>query len=119
MLMFFCLCLFFKGIPKFTLFFPGFLCFLTLFRCLAKMFRRWSPSSPPQTLPLLCSDQQEVLNFHADLQHLYADVVAHGNALRRKRKPLEEETKEERLPAEEADRVLPQGLTLIQRNIKL
>lgn len=76
------------------------------------MFRRWCPSSPPQTLPLLCSDQQEVLNFHADLQHLYADVVAHGNALRRKRKPSEEET-EERPPAEEADTVLPQGLTLI------
>lgn len=60
-----------------------------------------------KTLPLLCSDQQEVLNFHADLQHLYADVVAYGNGLRRKRKPSEEET-EERPSAEEADRVLAQ-----------
>lgn len=68
-----------------------------------------SSSSPPQTLPLLFSDQQQVLNFHADLQHLYLAVVAHGDALRWKRKHSEEE----RPPAEEADLVSPQGLTLI------
>lgn len=62
-------------------------------------------SSPPQTLPLLCSDGELVLNFHGDLQNLYAAVISHGNAQRRKRKSSEEE----RPPAEEAD-VSSQGL---------
>lgn len=67
-----------------------------------------SSSSPPQTLPLLCSDQQQVLNFHADLQDLYAAVIAHGNGLRRKRNLSEEE---EGPAAEEAEVASPQGLT--------
>lgn len=50
-----------------------------------------SSSSSSQTLPQLCSDQQQVLNFHADLQHLYTAIVAHGNSLTRKRKVSEEE----------------------------
>lgn len=66
-----------------------------------------SSSSPPQTLPLLCSDQQQLLDFHADLQQLYAAIVTHGNGLRRTRKLSEEE----QLPAEEADVVSPEGLT--------
>lgn len=37
------------------------------------------------TLPLLCSEQQDALGFDADLQQLYAAVVAHGNARKRKR----------------------------------
>ncbi|TNM93689.1 hypothetical protein fugu_001865 [Takifugu bimaculatus] len=58
-----------------------------------------------KTLPLLSSDQQLVLNFHADLQNLYAAVVQHSNARRRKRKLSEEE----RPAAEDAD-VLPQAV---------
>lgn len=60
-------------------------------------------SSPTQTLPLLGSDQQLVLNFHADLQNLYAAVVQHSDARRRKHKLSEEER-----PA--AEDVSPQGL---------
>lgn len=62
-------------------------------------------SSRPQTLPLLCSDGELVLNFHGDLQNLYAAVISHGNTQRRKRKSSEEE----RPPAEESD-VSSQGL---------
>ncbi|TWW63915.1 Non--like proteinous end-joining factor 1 [Takifugu flavidus] len=67
-----------------------------------------SPGSYPaaiSTLPLLSSDQQLVLNFHADLQNLYAAVVQHSNARRRKRKLSEEE----RPAAEDAD-VSPQAV---------
>lgn len=63
-------------------------------------------SSSPQTLPLLCSDQQQVLNFHADLQHLYAAAVAHGNGSTKKRKVSEEE----------ADGAPPRGLIKAQSN---
>ncbi|XP_011604658.2 non-homologous end-joining factor 1 isoform X1 [Takifugu rubripes] len=58
-----------------------------------------------KTLPLLSSDQQLVLNFHADLQNLYAAVVQHSNSRRRKRKLSEEE----RPAAEDAD-VSPQAV---------
>lgn len=62
-------------------------------------------SSPPQTLPLLCSDQQLVRNFHADLQNLYAAVVPSSNARRRKRN-----WSEGGRPAAEDVDVSPQGL---------
>ncbi|XP_022063871.2 non-homologous end-joining factor 1 [Acanthochromis polyacanthus] len=42
-----------------------------------------------KTLPLLSSEHQDALGFDADLQQLYAAVVAHGNA--RKRKLSEED----------------------------
>lgn len=71
-------------------------------RILVQLYRS---SSPTQTLPLLGSDQQLVLSFHADLQNLYAAVVQHSDARRRKRKSSEEE----RPGAEDAD-VSPQGL---------
>nr|XP_046238757.1 non-homologous end-joining factor 1 [Scatophagus argus] len=54
-----------------------------------------------KALPLLCSEQQDALSFTADLQHLYAAIVAHGNARTRKRKLSEEE--EDRPPSEEPD----------------
>ncbi|XP_068165643.1 non-homologous end-joining factor 1 [Antennarius striatus] len=37
-----------------------------------------------QTLPLLCSEQEDSLTFDPNLQHLYAAIVAHGNARKRK-----------------------------------
>ncbi|XP_051283880.1 non-homologous end-joining factor 1 isoform X1 [Dicentrarchus labrax] len=52
-----------------------------------------------KALPLLCSDQQDALGFDVDLQHLYAAIVAHGNACTRKRKLSEED----QLPTEEPD----------------
>ncbi|TDG96095.1 hypothetical protein EPR50_G00235950 [Perca flavescens] len=57
-----------------------------------------------KTLPLLCSEQPDAHGFDADLQHLYAAVVARGNT--RKRKLSEERSAEEDQPAaaeEEAD----------------
>lgn len=62
--------------------------------------------SPHQALPLLCSEQQDALSFNADLQHLYAAVIARGNAQTRKRKLSEEE----RPPAKEPDLASSQGL---------
>ncbi|XP_070786541.1 non-homologous end-joining factor 1 [Enoplosus armatus] len=55
-----------------------------------------------KALPLLRSEQQDALGFDADLQHLYAAIVAHGNT--RKRKLSEERSVEEDQPsAEEPD----------------
>lgn len=80
--------------------------FLVISDCSVRiLIQRSCSSSPTQTLPLLGSDQQLVLNFHADLQNLYAAVVQHSNARRRKRQLSEEE----RPAAEDAD-VSPQGL---------
>ncbi|XP_049426066.1 non-homologous end-joining factor 1 [Epinephelus fuscoguttatus] len=54
-----------------------------------------------KALPLLCSQQSDALSFNADLQHLYAAIVAHGNT--RKRKLSEERpVEEEQPPAEES-----------------
>lgn len=49
-----------------------------------------------KALPLLCSEQPLALGFDADLQHLYAAIVAHGNT--RKRKLSEERSVEEHQP---------------------
>lgn len=46
-----------------------------------------------QALPLLCSEQQEALGFDGDLQELYAAIVTHGSA--RKRKLSEQHSAEE------------------------
>lgn len=80
--------------------------FLVISACPGRILIQPScPSSPTQTLPLLGSDQQLVLNFHADLQDLYAAIVQQSNAQRRKRKLSEEER-----PAAEDGAVSPQGL---------
>ncbi|XP_054864082.1 non-homologous end-joining factor 1 isoform X1 [Amphiprion ocellaris] len=44
-----------------------------------------------KTLPLLSSEHQDALGFDDDLQQLYATVVAHGNAGKRKRSEVEED----------------------------
>lgn len=44
-----------------------------------------------KVLPPLCSEQQAALGFTSDLQHLYAAVVAHGNAHGKKRKLSEQD----------------------------
>lgn len=44
-----------------------------------------------KTLPLLSSDHRDALGFDADLQQLYAAVVARGNAGKRKRSEEEDE----------------------------
>lgn len=46
-----------------------------------------------KALPLLCSEQQEALGFDGDLQELYAAIVSHGSA--RKRKLSEQHSAEE------------------------
>ncbi|KAM9333991.1 non-homologous end-joining factor 1 [Symphorus nematophorus] len=62
-----------------------------------------------KALPLLCSEQLDALGFDADLRHLYAAIVTHGNTRTRKRKQSEEEEEEEEeeppppLPAEDPD----------------
>lgn len=57
-----------------------------------------------KTLPLLRSEQQDALGFNADLQQLYAAIVAHGNAGTRKRKLSEERpVEEDQPPTEEPD----------------
>ncbi|XP_030606612.1 non-homologous end-joining factor 1 isoform X2 [Archocentrus centrarchus] len=50
-----------------------------------------------KALPLFCSEWQNALGFDAELQELYAAVVSHGNA--RKRKLSEEHSAEEVEPA--------------------
>lgn len=65
-----------------------------------------------KTLPLLCSEKPAVLGFDADLQHLYASIVAHGKA--RKRKLSEERPAEEdQPPAEEQDVTSSSGGSVI------
>lgn len=67
--------------------------------------------SSPQTLPLLRSEQQDALGFNADLQQLYAAIVAHGNAGTRKRKLSEERpVEEDQPPTEEPDLTSSLGL---------
>ena len=48
-----------------------------------------------QTLPQLCSEQQDSLGFSSDLQQLYTSVVAHGNARKRKLSEVDEAKEEE------------------------
>ncbi|XP_018516774.1 non-homologous end-joining factor 1 isoform X2 [Lates calcarifer] len=60
-----------------------------------------------KALPLVCSEQQDALGFDADLQQLYASVVAHGNAPARKRKLSEERPAEEDRPAAEEPDLTP------------
>ncbi|XP_037617416.1 non-homologous end-joining factor 1 isoform X2 [Sebastes umbrosus] len=67
-----------------------------------------------KALPLLCSEQPDALGFDADLQHLYAAVVAHGNT--RKRKLSEEPSVEEHQPpAEKPDVTSSSGGSITNR----
>lgn len=61
--------------------------------------------SSHQALPLLRSEQPDALGFDADLQHLYATIVAHGDARGHKRKLSEEDE----APAEEPAVASSQG----------
>ncbi|XP_039998189.1 non-homologous end-joining factor 1 isoform X1 [Xiphias gladius] len=60
-----------------------------------------------KALPLACSEQEDTLGFDDGLQHLYASVVAHGNARTRKRKASEERSVEEDRPAAEEPDLTP------------
>ncbi|XP_041821819.1 non-homologous end-joining factor 1 [Chelmon rostratus] len=59
-----------------------------------------------KALPLLRSEQPDALGFDADLQHLYATIVAHGDARGHKRKLSEED----KAPAEEPAVASSQGV---------
>ncbi|XP_071335813.1 non-homologous end-joining factor 1 [Trachinotus anak] len=69
-----------------------------------------------KALPLVCSEEA-ALGFDADLQHLYASVIAHRTTLTRKRKLSEEHSVEEEQPpaAEEADLAPSLGVGSVSR----
>lgn len=60
-----------------------------------------------KTLPLVCSGQQDTLDFGDDLQSMYASIVAHGNANARKRKLSEESAIQEDRPETEGHQLTP------------